>query len=446
MILAAIIFLATLSLVIIQPKGLKIGYSALAGAIVALAAGVIHLSNIPTVWEIIWNATLTFVALIIISLILNAAGFFRFCALHVAKWGGGRGKRLFVAIILLGSVISAIFANDGTALILTPIVIEILLALGFSQTTSFAFIMATGFIADTSSLPLVVSNLVNIVSADYFHISFGAFAKAMVPIDIISIIASLGVLYLYFRKRIPHTYESSHLQTPRSAISDPLTFKVGWAVLAVIMVGYFLATPLDLHISEVSGAGALVLLGVAGRKNVRTMNATNKATPTDGVTQSNYVPIDVKRIVLEAPWQIVLFSLGMYLVVFGLKNVGYTNYITSATIFLAHHGSIASALGIGYLIAGLASIMNNMPTVLVGALAIGSSHLNHHATILAAYANVIGSDLGPKITPIGSLATLLWLDVLRRRGYVISWSSYFKTGIVLTVPVLFVTLLSLAVL
>ncbi len=446
MVTALVIFVITLALVIIQPKGLKIGYSALAGALVALALGVIHLQNIPVVWEIIWNATLTFIALIIISLILNAAGFFKYCALYVAKWGKGSGRRLFVAIILLGSAISAIFANDGTALILTPIVIEILFALGFSQSASFAFIMATGFIADTSSLPLVVSNLVNIVSADYFHISFGNFARAMVPIDLVSIATSLLVLFIYFNKRIPRKYQNDGLPNPKDAIFDPLTFKAGWAVLVILMIGYFAAAPLRIHISEVAGIGAVILLIVAGRKATRPVNALVDSNEQNNSDSNSAKAIDVKKIVMEAPWQIVLFSLGMYLVVYGLKNVGYTAYLTSAIQYFSRISPLASALGIGYLIAILASIMNNMPTVLIGALAIGSSHLGHQATTVAAYANVIGSDLGPKITPIGSLATLLWLHVLKLRGFEITWGRYFKTGIVLTVPVLLVTLISLAVL
>ena len=178
MLAAFLIFLATLVLLIWQPRGLGIGWSAAVGAGGALLAGVIQLSGIPVVWDTVWKATGTSIA-VIISLLLDKAGFFEWAALHVARWGGGSGRQLFVLLVLLGAAVAALFANDGAALILTPIVIAMLLELKFSAKATFAFVMAACFIADTASLPLVASNLVNIVSADYFYIGFVEYAAVM---------------------------------------------------------------------------------------------------------------------------------------------------------------------------------------------------------------------------------------------------------------------------
>mgnify|MGYP001760019037 CR=1 FL=1 len=421
MLIATSIFVLTLVLVIWQPRGLSIGWSASGGALLALLSGVVHPGDIPAVWAIVWNATATFIALIIISLLLDEAGFFEWAALHMARWSQGRGGRLFTLMVLLGAAVSALFANDGAALILTPIVVAMLHALRFSPAATLAFVMAAGFIADTASLPLVVSNLVNIVSADFFGIGFGEYASVMWPVNLASIAATLGMLWWFFRKDIPRHFEPT-LKAPRDAIRDVHTFYAGWLVLVFLLLALFALEPLGIPVSLVSGVCALILLLVAGRGKV----------------------ISTRKVMRHAPWHIVVFSLGMYLVVYGLRNAGLTQHLSSLLDLLAGQGLWAATLGTGLIAALLSSVMNNLPSVLIGALSIHGAEATGVVREAMIYANVIGCDLGPKITPIGSLATLLWLHVLARRDIRITWGYYFKVGSLLTLPVLLVTLAALA--
>ena len=423
MLTAILIFIATITLVIWQPRGLGIGWSACLGAVAALLAGVVQFSDIPVVWHIVRNATATFIAIIITSLLLDEAGFFEWAALHVARWGGGRGRWLFVLIVLLGAAVSSVFANDGAALILTPIVMAMLLALGFSTGATLAFVMAAGFIADVASLPLVVSNLVNIVSADFFELGFKDYAAVMVPVNLAAVAAALAMLLVVFGREIPAAYDITQLREPKTAIKDIHTFTMGWVVLALLLIGFFALEPLGVPISVVAAAGSTLLLVVAARGRV----------------------INVRSVLRGAPWQIVVFSLGMYLVVFGLRNQGLTAELAVLLDHFAGYGVWGAAFGTGFLSAVLSSVMNNMPTVLIGALSIDASHATGLVKEAMIYANVIGSDLGPKMTPIGSLATLLWLHVLAKKNLTITWGYYFKAGVVLTLPVLAVTLAALAI-
>ena len=416
MILAASIFLVTLVFIIWQPRGLQIGTTAVAGAIIAVVLGVVSLTDVWTVTSIVWDATLAFIGIILLSMVLDEIGFFEWAALKMVRLSRGNGHLMFVYILMLGALVSAFFANDGAALILTPIILAKMKYLKLNPVAMFAFLMAGGFIGDSASNPLVISNLTNIVTAGYFHIGFWEYAKNMFLPNLMSIIASIAVLWIYFRKDIPIHIDVENLATPESAIKNMTMFKLSWWFLALLMVGYFIGDAYHLPVSLFALGGALIFLAIATYFKATKPIMTIKA----------------------APWQVVWFSIGLYVVVYGLKNGGLTTYLAGVIIELQTMGNVYAVIGTGFLSAILSSVMNNMPTIMIMDIAIAEA-----GNSALAYANIIGCNLGPKMTPIGSLATLLWLHVLAQKGVKIGWWEYMKVGLVITPPVLLVALLGL---
>ena len=416
MLLASLLFLITLIFIIWQPKGLQIGTTAIVGALVALALGVVSVDDIWVVTDIVWDATLAFIGIIILSMVLDEIGFFEWCAIKMAKLSKGNGHLMFVYALLLGAFVSALFANDGAALILTPILLAKMRILKLNAKTILAFLLAGGFISDSASLPFVFSNLTNIVTANYFDIGFATYLSTMIVPFIVSVVASIAILWLFLRKDIPSKVDISLLKDENEVLKSKTLFLFSWLFLALLIAGYFIGDHFNLPVSLFALGGGIVFLLIASY--LRTVNA--------------------KEIIKNAPWQVVWFSIGLYIVVYGLKNAGLTDYLAVVLKDLATRGDTIAVVGTGFISAFLSAIMNNMPTIMIMDIAlqdVGNSAL--------AYANIIGCNLGPKMTPFGSLATLLWLHVLAQKGVKIGFWQYSKFGLLVTPPVLLVVLLSL---
>ena len=416
MLIASLIFIITLTFVIVQPKNIQIGTSAIFGAFIALIFGVVTFSDVLDVTNIVWDATLAFIGIIILSLVLDEIGFFEWAALKMSKFSNGSGLKMFIYSILLGAFVSALFANDGAALILTPILLAKMRILQLNMKTIVAFLLAGGFISDSASLPFVFSNLTNIVTANYFSIGFAQYFFDMIIPFIVSVIASTIFLWLILRKDIPKTVDITLLKEPKSVIKNMKLFYFSWVFLAFLLCAYFLGDAYDLPISIFALGGATIFLIIAT------------------ISKS----VEPLKIIKEAPWQVVWFSIGLYIVVYGLKNAGLTDYLAIILKDLSLRGETIAVLGTGFIAAFLSAIMNNMPTIMIMDIALND--IQNQAMI---YANIVGCNLGPKMTPFGSLATLLWLHVLAKKGVKISFAQYSKFGLIITPPVLFIVLLSL---
>lgn len=333
-----------------------------------------------------------------ISLMLDKAGFFRFLALHVARWGGGQGVRLFILLILFASVIAALFANGGGILILTPIALELTDTLKLERAASR--LRLRGGLRDGRHQP----------AAD--HQQPGQYrrrrraAPGLRPLRGPDAAGqsggtTLGVLLLLYRRSVPRAYDMQSLPNPNSSLRSRPVCITGSVVPPLLLAGYFLAGPLHLPLCLVTGAGAAAVWIAAGRSKA----------------------FSSREVLRHAPWDVVLFSLGMYLVVYGLRAGGWTHQYAGLIQSAQAHGEAAGVFSVGLSVAALSAFMNNLPAGLFATLGLQDAHLSAAAQTTLSLAAVTGSDIGPKLTPIGSLATLLWLTMLRARRSSLAMSS-----------------------
>ena len=196
-----------------RPFGLRLGYAAGIGAAASLLLGTVSLGQAAQSFLNIWDAALAFLGIVALSVILDAMGFFKWAALRVVKLAGGSGLRLYFYVTLLTAAVSILFANDSAVLILIPIVLEIVTCLNIDSKGKLAYLFSAGLIADTAAMPLITSNPINILSADFFKYTFIDHLIFMGPVAVATIASSLLIVYLFFRKRIPKAYDMQAADT-----------------------------------------------------------------------------------------------------------------------------------------------------------------------------------------------------------------------------------------
>jgi arsenical pump membrane protein len=419
---ALAVFVATLFLMIKRPRGLRLGYAAGVGAVASLLLGTVSLGQAAQSFLDIWDAALAFLGIIALSVTLDAMGFFRRAALRVVKLARGSGLRLYFYIALLTAMVSILFANDSAVLILTPIVLEIVTCLGIDKKGKLAYLFTAGLIADTAAMPLITSNPINILSADFFKYSFIDHLIFMGPVAVATILSSLLLIYLFFRKQIPKAYDvqaAESLTKDKPSIS-PSLLRITLVTLVAIDLGYVLTSLSKVPVSLVICSGAVFLVVVYWFALRRNGSVNGEKKGLFGLAK-------------DINWDIVLFMLSIFIVVQGLETAGVTNLLASALVTTS---KLPSALGVfapSMVITVGASFMNNWPMTILGLLSIHQAAVTGATLTNLVFCNIIGNNLGPHFFPLGSLAIVMWLEIMRRKGVSINLKEYLKVGSTLSV-------------
>lgn len=417
---ASAVLLLVVALVIVRPWGLPVAWPAGMGALVVLLLGLLSLSALQTILATTWDAAATLIALFILSETLESNGMFGWAAYHLASFAHGSGWRLYGLLLLLTTGVTALLANDGAILMLTPIFAKLFLTIFPDNRSRLPYLFAAGFFADAMSGLLIPSNLTNIIVADAAHLRFVQESTWLLLPTCAAFATGGAAFALRFRHWLGGRYEVSALGDPGKMIQDRVMFWAGWAAVMGLLLGYLASSQVHVPVSFVAGATALLMLLLVDRRRLR----------------------PARQVLRAAPWSILIYALGMFAVITAAYNTGSLGFLAAPlhALGLSTHETAFAIVGIGGLFAGLAAAVNNLPATLLGVLALPASG---PVAASALYALILGVDLGPKLTPFGSLATLLWLGILKRQGIVISWRSYVRENWWVTLLVLAAALASL---
>jgi len=398
--------MGTLSLVIARPGGLNEGIASLIGGAVVLLLGLVTPAGALRLEGGTWNIFLFFLGMMGIAGLADQSGVFDLVAAAMARLARGRVVSLYVAVFALGASISILFANDSAALVLTPIVYALVLRLSLDP---LPFVFATTFIADTASIALPVSNPLNVIVSDGFHLGLGAYVAHLWLSALLVIVVNLLVFLIVFRRGLRGRFERLPDPVQRPGLAS--TF----ALLAAVAAAYLIASALQAPLGLVALAGAAAL----------------------GLNLLRLRALDAHRLAREISWPIFGFIAGMLLVVQGLDNSGVTAALGRALAGAAG-GSHLSAIAVATVGTAVGSnLINNLPMSLVMVHTIQPLHVAPAIRQNLVYGTILGCDLGPNLTHLGSLATFIWLFFLRRKGLEVSTWDYFRIGI-LTTPLMLV--------
>jgi arsenical pump membrane protein len=407
------IFGLTLAGVLTRPRGISEAWVASLGALLLLLLGLVPLSE---AWEVTrqsGDVLLFLLFLMALSALVDTSGFFDWAATLAARAAKGSPHRLLIGVFLLGATITTLLSLDTTALLLTPLVWAVVAR---AKLPPRPYLFACAFVANIASSALPVANLTNLLAFNRLGVSTARYALIMAPVTVLSSLVALGVILYVFRRDIPETFDADAFPDPLDAVPHLPYFRITLVVLALTLVGYFAGPALHIPLWGIAALASLLLLGAGkwlGRVKARTIALRGVA------------------------WSVFPFVIGMFIVIRGVEDIGLATWLGRTLSALGGTSLLGTIFSSAFGTAVGANLVNNIPMLLLSLSALDGKGNG------ALYAAVLGCNLGPNITVVGSLATMLWRSVLQKRGLDITPGELARAGLMVTLPALFIACLTL---
>ena len=431
--LTLIIFFLTVLFIIWKPFGLNETIPTTIGAVLLIILGIVPFTDVSNILKLVSGPSFTILSTIVMSLVLESVGLFKWVAINILRRANGSGHKLFLYVILLCYFTTLFFNNDGSILITTPIIISIVKHLKLKPHQQIPYLLSGALVATASSAPIAVSNIANLIALKIVGLDLNTYVAMLFIPSMIGITTMAGLLYVYYRNQLPKkialiTSDSPIFGQKRhpldskqpSQLLDEKLFK--WAVSLVVLIrcGYFILTPIGVPIEWISIVGAVLLLLLRWIRQ----------------------KIGIKDVIKRTPWHILLFAFSMYVIVFGLQQAGLTEFLIHWLAPMVKSNLLNAIFIMGLLLSVLSNLVNNLPSVMIGTLALTHMNLSQHSIQIAYLANIVGSDIGSLLTPIGTLASLIWMYILKSNHIKFTWGQYIKVTLFIIPISLFMTLIT----
>lgn len=444
-ILMVAIFALTVFLIMWRPFGINESIPTSIAASCILLLGIVPLSDVLTIFETVTGASITILSTIVMSIVLESIGFFRWAAINLAIRSRGSGVLLFWYINLLCFLMTLFFNNDGSILITTPIIIQTLSLLRLKPHQQIPYLISGALVATAASAPIGVSNLANLIALKIVGLDLNSYATMMFVPSMVGIACIAASLYVYFKKDIPITFHNHSRpkdlnnllsEYPTKRLSHPLAtkavgqanldwkmFRICIGVVVLTRISFFALAPFGIPTEWPAIVGAILLIMIRWYKK----------------------KIGAMDILKRSPWYILLFAFSMYVIIYGLHNVGMTAVIVNLLGDTVAKDPLYAIFIMGLLLTVLSNVCNNLPSIMIGTISIKEMGLSLQTMQVAYLANVIGADIGSLILPMGTLATLLWIYTLRQYKIPMDWGKYLRVTLFVIPVSLVLSLLSLYV-